>query len=316
MKIPCAVIRDLLPLYTEKLVEPETQQLVEEHLADCAGCREKLSALHEKAEPVIETAAPLLNLKKQLRVRRWRAVAIAALAVFILLFTCFYHAGKTTLLPWTEGLIRVQGVETITPENRFGRTYHMLDEQNEEKFAPENYTGEALVFHADSSVAETWCTSFRDDDGTVTVLLQGVGREAPRGQAGDTERELVLYPVPDRVYYGPDSSRMLLWGEPMNGGVEVLPRLALNAYFLIAALLAVVSAGLWFLLRRKKAGNILRQIFFAPAAYLLAHLLLKGTENSSFFLVRDLLFIGMVSVACYFLFTLAWQVWLQRRKER
>ena len=33
MKIPCSVIRDLLPLYAEKMVEPETENLVAEHLA-------------------------------------------------------------------------------------------------------------------------------------------------------------------------------------------------------------------------------------------------------------------------------------------
>ena len=29
-----------------------------------------------------------------------------------------------------------------------------------------------------------------------------------------------------------------------------------------------------------------------------------------------LIFILMIAIALYFLFTLAWQVWLQRRKER
>ena len=47
-------------------------------------------AMKEKAEPAIETAKPLLNLKKQIRRRRWRAVAIAALCVFIILFTSFF----------------------------------------------------------------------------------------------------------------------------------------------------------------------------------------------------------------------------------
>jgi len=30
---------------------------------------------------------------------------------------------------------------------------------------------------------------------------------------------------------------------------------------------------------------------------------------------RELYFILMIAIALYFLFTLAWQVWLQRRKE-
>ena len=40
MKIPCAMIRDLLPLYAEKMVEQETENLVNEHLAECSECRQ------------------------------------------------------------------------------------------------------------------------------------------------------------------------------------------------------------------------------------------------------------------------------------
>ena len=41
MKLPCAVTRDLLPLYAEELVEQETQALIEEHLTGCSACRGK-----------------------------------------------------------------------------------------------------------------------------------------------------------------------------------------------------------------------------------------------------------------------------------
>ena len=234
MKIPCSVIRDLLPLYAEKMVEPETENLVAEHLADCSDCREKLSAMKEKAEPAIETAKPLLNLKKQIRRRRWRAVAIAALCVFIILFTSFYHTSKLNMLPWKEGLIKVKGVEIVSPENRLGRTYHTLYERDTEEIVPEKYTGEALVFDTDSSIVGTMCTSFRDDDGTLTAVLQGIGRDSYSMNAGGAARELGLYPVPDRVIYDGGNSQELLWGEPLNGGTEVLPRLALAYYLLIA----------------------------------------------------------------------------------
>jgi hypothetical protein len=102
----------------------------------------------------------------------------------------------------------------------------------------------------------------------------------------------------------------------LNGGTEVLPRLALAYYLLIAAALAAVSGLLWFIFRGKKAGKIMRQVFFATAAYIAAHLLLKGTKTTSYFMGRELYFILMIAIALYFLFTLAWQVWLQRRKER
>ena len=316
MKIPCSVIRDLLPLYAEKMVEPETRNLMDEHLADCSECRQKLSALKEETERAIETAKPLMNLRKQIRRRRRRAAAIAALCVFIILFACFYHAGKMNLLPWKEGLLQVKGIETVTPEERLGRTYNLLYASDDERYAPENYTGEALIFNTDSSIAGTMCTQVRDDDGTVTVFIQGLGRDSRNFNTGGTAGELVFYPVPDRVIYGYSGSQKLLWGKPLNGGGEVLPRLALTYYLLIAAILAAVSGLLWLILREKKAGRIMRQIFFAPIAYIAAYILLKGTETTSYFMGRELVFILMISISLYFLISLTWQIWLQRRKER
>ena len=37
MNLPCSVIRDLLPLYTENLASEESMILVKDHLADCAA---------------------------------------------------------------------------------------------------------------------------------------------------------------------------------------------------------------------------------------------------------------------------------------
>ena len=154
-----------------------------------------------------------MNLKKQIRRRRWRAVAIAALCVFVILFTSFYHTSKMNMLPWKEGLIKVKGVEIVSPENRLGRTYATLYERDTEEIVPEKYTGEALVFDTDSSIVGTICTSFRDDDGTLTAVLQGIGRDSYSMNTGGSAHELVLYPVPDRVIYDYGNSQKLLWGE-------------------------------------------------------------------------------------------------------
>ena len=79
MKLPCAVTRDLLPLYAENMVEQETKALIEEHLNECADCREKLSAMNAPPEKPVDTVRPLQNLKKQIRKKRLYAAALAAL---------------------------------------------------------------------------------------------------------------------------------------------------------------------------------------------------------------------------------------------
>ena len=43
--LPCAVVRDLLPLYLEGLTSPQTDQAVETHLELCPNCAQYKAAL-------------------------------------------------------------------------------------------------------------------------------------------------------------------------------------------------------------------------------------------------------------------------------
>ena len=122
MKLPCAVTRDLLPLYAEELVEQETQALIEEHLTGCSACRAKLSEFKTETSAPIETAKPLQSLKKQLRKRRLYSAVIAALCVFIAVYAWFYHANERKLVPWEEGLIQAAGIEQRPYDEVFGQT--------------------------------------------------------------------------------------------------------------------------------------------------------------------------------------------------
>ena len=47
MSLPCSVIRDLLPLYAEDVMEEENKHLVEEHLETCSDCKKALEELQE-----------------------------------------------------------------------------------------------------------------------------------------------------------------------------------------------------------------------------------------------------------------------------
>ena len=47
MKLDCVVIRDLLPLYADQACSEQSRALVNEHLLDCADCRDMLQKLKE-----------------------------------------------------------------------------------------------------------------------------------------------------------------------------------------------------------------------------------------------------------------------------
>ena len=50
MRLSCEVIRDLLPLYYDKVCSKESSMLVEEHLADCPQCSDELQKIKMNIE--------------------------------------------------------------------------------------------------------------------------------------------------------------------------------------------------------------------------------------------------------------------------
>ena len=307
MRIPCAMIRDLLPLYAEKMVAPETEALIVAHLDECAACRQKLSEVEAGVEaPVVDASKPLQTLKREIIRRRRYAAVIAALCVFVAVYTWFYHANAWKMVPWEEGLIEVAGIEE--------RPYADVYGQEADAGGSRGATVEALILRVDSRINGVRESRFKDDDGAVTVLLRGWSTNN-RGRFVRDYNEMALCPVPDRLIYEGSDRQQLLWGEPLSGGVETLPRLALGYYVLIAVAVAVVSGIAWFLLRGRDKSWMVRQVFFAPMAYLGAHLLIKGGRTVSDFMERDFLSILLMAAALYALLSLAWQVLLRRRKE-
>ena len=89
-KIPCAVIKDLLPSYAEDLTSPETSELVREHLQECSDCKAAYEAMHEEipteAEENSGAAAdsPEIDYLKKVRNTGRKKIIAAVLAVLLL----------------------------------------------------------------------------------------------------------------------------------------------------------------------------------------------------------------------------------------
>ena len=89
MNTKCEVIRDLLPLYVDGVASEESCALIEEHLKDCADCREYLKLLQEDLPDISEAAfadeaASLKKIKsKMLRNRILIVLVTLAFAVIV-----------------------------------------------------------------------------------------------------------------------------------------------------------------------------------------------------------------------------------------
>ena len=68
----CKIVEDLLPLYEENLVQPETKKWIEQHLADCPTCQKLTSnvieALPQLAPPKKSATAMMQHAQLKLTV--------------------------------------------------------------------------------------------------------------------------------------------------------------------------------------------------------------------------------------------------------
>ena len=320
MKLPCAVTRDLLTLYAENMVEQETKALVEEHLDECAECRKRLSEMNTSPGVPVDTIKPLQDLKKQIRMKRLYAAALASLCVFVGVFTYFFRTTAIQLIPWQDGLIEVARIEAY-PSEDIGADGHETESGGSAApsptVAPEHTKyDKALVLNVNSIVNGFQEHIVIDDDGTETLYIQALSTNHRGGDLSQSYYESTILPAPDRMVYGLRQPQQLLWGTPMNGCVEILPRLALGYYLIIAAACAALCGSVWAIFRKWRYSWVLRQLFFAAVAYILSHLLLKGFSTTSFFMERDFISILAVAAALFALLSLAWRAFLQRRTER
>lgn len=95
MTYPCPVIRDLLPLYLDDVLSAESMTAVEQHLAQCEGCRAyceqmRSGEIKAKASPDERRMAESLRRVKAKLSRRTRRIIAASLAAALLLIGGYY----------------------------------------------------------------------------------------------------------------------------------------------------------------------------------------------------------------------------------
>lgn len=95
MTYPCPVIRDLLPLYLDEVLSPESTDAVEQHLAECEGCRQyceqmRSGEIKAKASPDEHRAVESLKRVKAKLGRRTRRIIAASLAAALVIIGSNY----------------------------------------------------------------------------------------------------------------------------------------------------------------------------------------------------------------------------------
>ena len=254
MKNECEIVRDLLPLYAEKMTSDASNELIETHLKTCAQCRELLAEMTKDAA-VDESQEPELPLKAfsktYHRKKRGFALFIGALCASVLI----------ALYAWlsTPQYLHYEHAIETKEEQSLGVLIDFTDAVHHVKVTDYSDPDSGMIY-AD---VECW----------TTVLDQLWN--APAAMPASVQADVVYY----RDNYKNSPGRVL-YGNP-EGYSFSLRRLTLNYYFWMALSAALVCAVAAFVLRKRKAGEILTQLFLIPVSWCIASIIVEGGISAS-----------------------------------
>lgn len=297
MKNECSIVRDLLPLYAESMVSPETASFMEEHLKDCEHCRKEYERLKAPcAVPAQDDAAPLLMLQKKMAAKRLRIIVLTAVFAVALLVSAFAVLDAPVYLPYTEELLAVE---------------------------PVGENGLQITF--DPSVTDFNYTVYQDPDGGNFYYCDVEAWYSLWDRwfsGGEEQRTAVVFPAkpyPVTVMYCPNdgTESICVYGEAGEGGSIALPRLALGYYLILAVLALAVLFAAWLVAKgRPRQRAWIERIMLYPVSYLISHGIVVGFRAISYSLVRDFRLILFVSLLLYCGLLLAHSVWGLKKEIR
>lgn len=297
MKNECSIVRDLLPLYAESMVSPETASFMEEHLKDCEHCRKEYERLKAPcAVPAQDDAAPLLMLQKKMAAKRLWTIVLTAVFAVALLVSAFAVLDAPVYLPYTEELLAVE---------------------------PVGENGLQITF--DPSVTDFNYTVYQDPDGgnfyycDVEAWYSLWDRWFSGGEELRTAVVFPAKPYPVTVMYCPNdgTESICVYGEAGEGGSIALPRLALGYYLILAVLALAVLFAAWLVAKgRPRQRAWIERIMLYPVSYLISHGIVVGFRAISYSLVRDFRLILFVSLLLYCGLLLAHSVWGMKKEIR
>lgn len=346
MKNDCSIVQDLLPLYAENMVKPETREFVEEHLAGCESCRNELDALRAETDaPAPEMQlAPLRGIERALRRRRLTAVLLTAALVLTLATAGFAYVTAPQYMDYAElewfmtrtprspqGSIMADGLHSF---NGVSSVSILLTTPVSGAAVSSSYdeTGKILYFiSAWRTPLDEWLGKFAEAEAVSTA--RAAESEAVKDTLRETETAACVLRSGDGVsragnsfltfdtencagiYYSPNNGQedVLLCGARTDGGMISLPRLALGYYALLALALGAALGLAWLVCRKKPCGGTLGRLALVPLCYLAGHLLVKGFTTTSYQMQRDLALIVLAGALVCCAALLALRLWEQRR---
>ena len=306
MRNECNIIRDILPLYAEKMVSSDTAAFIEEHLKDCEACRKEYERIKEpQPTKEISHAAPLLKLSRKMKVKRIQTIAVTAVFVIALFVSAFAVLDAPIYLPYAEGIVTAEqfgdkGMLLTFDEEVSDFDYMVYDD-------PDGGDFYCCDIQAWTSLWDKW---FSQGKGTLSATVT----------TRNTKPIIAVYVPNDGsenvciAKYDPNAENRIEKNVDYESTI-VLPRLSLGYYLILAVAVLVALGIVWLLTRRKAEMRVwIERIGLYPIAYIISHCIVSGINWASYSLPRDFALIIFISILLYSGLLLAHNIWRLKRE--
>ncbi|WP_130805303.1 zf-HC2 domain-containing protein [Senegalia massiliensis] len=283
MKLSCNTIQDLLPLVAEDLASEDTVNIINEHLEKCERCRGEYKELKSteidfENEKDLE-AIPLKKVKRKLKNRNIYIGILTALIVSLFLFIAFDKLTKPIPIVYSKA------VESIEEDD--GKVFIEFSEDvSNYEINYSEYYGEV---HYDIVAWTTYLSSIFDTGEVKNAVI-------------NVKEDKV-----DVVYYLNQDGSLdkLIYGESFEKNTITLPRLTINYYFVIAGIVFIIFMILSLIFRKNhRINKITTPIMILALSYILSHIIILGTNGTTYHMIRDFLFIIITGILLFSIFIL------------
>lgn len=296
MRNECNIIQDILPLYAENMVSPDTASYVEEHLKRCEACRKKYERTKEPEQGDRTTdIVPLRKLRKKMTAKKIQTVALTALFVVTLLVSAFAVLDAPAYLPYSQELVTAEPIGDCGLRIAFDKKvtdfcYNIYPDPNGGNF----YYCDVQAWNS------LWDKWFTDSEELSAIVF-------PKD------------PYPIKAVYIPNdgSENVCFYGDQDYEGAIVLPRLSLGYYLILAAAALALVAVIWLL--TKKNGELrvwVERMGLYPMSYIVSHCIVSGRHTRSYSLQRDFFLIIFLSLLLYSVLLLAYGIWRSKKEMK
>lgn len=131
MRMSCEIIRDLLPLYEDKVCSEKSRKAVEEHLAECEGCRRlsdiKLNISEEYTENNDRDEKAVRKGLKKIRFRWALSIVAAILIVPVLLLGVNQARGRGVCFTNIDDILTAEHFAKAIEKGEYQKASDMID---------------------------------------------------------------------------------------------------------------------------------------------------------------------------------------------